>query len=84
MAQKEMRQVILDAGTRRKRDIRRLEEGGGPLQSEVDSAIGVMKTQVPQAAGAAAREIIPVVLVLEQRRKKQRSRGGLLSILLGE
>lgn len=74
----EVRQIVLDVGTQRKKDLRQLEEGHGALADEVNAAIELMKAQA--AEGAPAREIIPVVFLV--KRRSPRSRRGLLGSLL--
>jgi hypothetical protein len=84
MATKELRQIVLEAGTRRKRDLRLLrEQGSGPLQSEVDAALQFLKT-ADAAPDGPSRDIVPVVLLVERRSAKtsRARRRGLLARLL--
>jgi hypothetical protein len=78
---KEARQIVVDVGSQRKKALRRLKAGTGKLALEVDAALDLLQVE----EGSSPREIVPVVMLIEKRRRRaKRGRGGgLLSALLG-
>lgn len=60
--------VIVDLGTRKKGQIRRLREGEGALMEEVDECLREMR-----ASGKIDDAAQPVILVVRQKQKRSRS-----------
>lgn len=63
------RPVVVDLGKRKRRLIKELRQGGGPLMDEVMETV----RQVRAELGEGARAQTPIVILYERRRKK---RGG--------
>jgi len=72
--------VILDLGKAKRKEIRQLRDGQGPLVNEVQSALhDVAQSLGEQAQGA---QIVPVVLIYRKRsRRRNRGRSLLPGIL---
>ena len=64
--------IVVDLGKARRRRIRQLKKGTGPLASEVMDVVAQVKAELGQEA--ASREFVPVVVVY---RRKPRRRGGI-------
>ena len=65
--------IVIDLGRARRRRIRQLKKGTGPLADEVMDVVAQVKAELgPEAAG---KEFLPVVVVY--RRKRRRRRGGI-------
>jgi Family of unknown function (DUF6200) len=54
--------VVVDLGTKRKKQISRLRRGQGPLMEEVNQVINELKT-----AGAITGTVQPVIVVVRER-----------------
>jgi hypothetical protein len=69
--------VVIDLGKARKRNIRKLKRGRGKLYEETQDVIDEVREGLgPDAAG---KEVLPVILVYKQKRKKRgRNRGSSL------
>lgn len=59
--------IVLDLGKKKKKDIRRLREGAGPLTDDVREAISELRAQ-----GQAPATGPVVVVVVRQKPKKSR------------
>ena len=59
--------IIIDLGKKKKKDIKRLREGTGKLMDDVDNCI-----QELQDAGEITGSVRPVVVVVAQKRPRQR------------
>jgi hypothetical protein len=70
--------VVIDLGRTRKRNIRKLKRGRGKLYEETNDVI----EEVREGLGpeAASKEILPVIVVYRQKRKKK-NRNGLFPFL---
>ena len=58
----------------KKKRIRSLKKGEGPLMDEVRAVVGEVRAALPEQA--EGKLLLPVVLVYRQKAKKQRSRFG--------
>ena len=58
--------IVLDLGKHRRKAVRRLRRGTGPLLEDVTAAIDELR-----AAGAIAASAQPVIVVVQQRRKRK-------------
>lgn len=67
--------VVVDVGKTKKKKVRQLKRGEGPLIEEVNAIIGEVKESLAEQIGD--RQLLPVVLVY-QKKKRKRRRGGLL------
>jgi hypothetical protein len=68
---RKLKTVVLDAGKLRKRELKALKEGTGPLSEEVRAAAA--------RAATTGSEVVPIVILYERRPKKPRGfLGGLL------
>ena len=61
--------VIVDLGKRKRKDIKELRQGKGPLLDEVRTCVDELVS-----SGSCAAEAQPVVLIVREKRK----RGGML------
>ena len=57
--------IVLDLGKIKKKDIKKLKDGEGPLVSKVSAAVTQAQLNVP-----AGKEVIPVVIVYQQKSKR--------------
>lgn len=60
---------IFDMGRQKKKVIKKLKKGGGPIDEHVDEAIAHTKTVLGDAGGV--RVFVPIVLVYEKKKKKK-------------
>ncbi len=60
--------VIIDLGKKKRKAIKKLVNGGGPLLGELESVIADLK-----AAGTIAEGAQPVVLVVRPKKKKDQT-----------
>ncbi len=60
--------IIVDLGKQRSKDIKAFKRGEGALMLEVQQAIG----QVRQTNGEGGKEIVPVVIVYQEKPKRRR------------
>ena len=56
--------IVVDIGKKRRKQIKRLSEGRGPLMNEVNELLAELK-----ASGSIAANAQPVVIVVKQKRK---------------
>lgn len=56
--------IVVDIGKKRKKQIKRLSEGRGPLMDEVNELLAEL-----QANGSIAANVQPVVIVVKRKRK---------------
>lgn len=66
---------VIDLGTHKKKQVKELQEGTGPLMDDVNSTLGALRE-----AGVIPPDAVPVVFVVKQKRKKRK--GGLLDWLI--
>ena len=57
--------IVVDLGKRKKKDVKALKKGQGPLVAEVNAAV-----EQAVAGSASDAEVIPVVLLYEKKAKK--------------
>jgi len=57
---------IIDLGTAKSKDIRRLKRGRGPLALDVASVL----SDVENTAAAAGKTVLPVIVVVKRKKKK--------------
>lgn len=69
--------VVIDLGKARKKRIRQLKKGHGKLMNDVGDAVAEVVDELGDEL--KGKEIVPVVLVYRQKRKKRRR--GLLPML---
>lgn len=62
--------IVLDLGKVKRKQIKKLKRGTGPLLGEVHEAIAGVHQEL--AAEAEGKELVPVVLLYERKRKKQK------------
>jgi hypothetical protein len=67
----ELRPILIELGKVRSKEIRRLREGRGELVGEVQDALTKVRQQM--GAEAADRELVPVVMVYQKKRRRTRS-----------
>jgi len=57
--------IVLDLGKTKKKEIKKLKNGEGPLVSKVAAAVAQAQGAVP-----AGKEVIPVVIIYRQKDKR--------------
>ncbi len=62
--------IVLDLGKVKRKRIKKLKRGTGPLLDEVHEAVATVQQELGQQA--AGRELVPLVLLYERKRKKKR------------
>ena len=62
--------IVLDLGKVKRKQIKKLKRGTGPLLDEVHEAVAAVHQELADEGGS--RELVPVVLLYERKRKKQR------------
>ena len=62
--------IVLDLGKVRRKQVKRLKQGAGPLLEEVHEAVASVHHEL--GAEAKAQELVPVVLLYERKRKKKK------------
>ncbi len=62
--------IVLDLGKVKRKQVKKLKRGTGPLVGEVHEAIAAVHRE--RVAEEEGKELIPVVLLYERKRKKQR------------
>ncbi|HVV81887.1 MAG TPA: hypothetical protein VHE35_02365 [Kofleriaceae bacterium] len=80
MSDKTKQVTVIDVGKQKKRAIKDLKAGGGPLASEVLSVAAAVDVD-GSGGGSPARNTVPVVFLFEKKKKKTRG-GGLAAQLL--
>ena len=71
--QKDLAPIIVNLGKTRKRKIRRLKRGTGPLLDEVQQAVGMARSR---ASGQLADKVcVPIVIIYEKKRKRTKRWG---------
>ena len=65
------RPIVIDLGKRKRKRIKQLKKGRGPLVADVDATMAEMVRQLGAAAGG--KEFVPVVVVFERKPKKLRA-----------
>lgn len=70
----EIRPVIYDLGSRKKKYIRRLKNGRGELMAEVALAVEQVRASLPDEQ--RDRNILPVVFIYKKKRKGRKGGGG--------
>jgi len=58
--------LIIDLGKQRRKDVKRLREGSGPLVEEVAACLRDLRE-----SGQITRDAAPVVVVVRERKKKK-------------
>lgn len=71
--------IILDLGKTSRKNIRQLSQGGGKLAGDVQDALNEVSASLGEQG--EGKQLIPVVLVYQRKRKKARRRGGLFPAL---
>ena len=66
--------IVVDLGSRKKKRIKQLKRGEGPLVEEVYEAVEAVLDELGEPEESAGRTIVPVVL-LYRRKPKKRKRG---------
>ncbi len=67
--------IILDLGKKKKRAIKGLKRGRGRLMDEVEQTIEEVRAGL--GADAANKEIVPIVMIYQKKRKRQKGLGSL-------
>ncbi len=62
--------IVLDLGKVKRKQVKKLKQGIGPLLGEVHEAIASVHQEL--AAEADGKVLVPVVLLYERKRKKRR------------
>ncbi len=62
--------IVLDLGKVKRKRIRKLKRGTGPLLDEVYEAVAAVHDELGDEA--ESREVVPLVLLYERKRKKRR------------
>lgn len=70
----EIRPIIYDLGSRKKKYIRRLKDGHGELMAEVALAVEQVRAALPE--GERDRNILPVIFIYKKKRKGRKSSSG--------
>ena len=63
------RPIVIDLGKRKRKRIKQLKQGRGPLVADVDATMAELVRQMGAAAGG--KEFVPVVVVFERKPKKR-------------
>jgi hypothetical protein len=63
--------IVIDMGSVRKKRIQQLKKGGGKLADEVAEAVAQVQASLGDDAN---KQIVPVVIVYRQKRKKSKMR----------
>jgi hypothetical protein len=63
------RPVVVDLGKQKRKRVKQLKQGRGPLVADVDATIAEVRRQMGATAGA--KEFVPVVVVFERKQKKR-------------
>jgi hypothetical protein len=66
--------IVVDLGKKKKKQIRNLKRGRGPLLEDVADVVEKVRASLPEQL--AGKELVPVVIVYRQKKKRS---GGLLS-----
>jgi hypothetical protein len=64
--------IIIDLGKAKRKRIRALKKGRGPLMQEVASVIEEVKSRM---GDAASKDVIPIVAIYRQKRRRGKGRG---------
>jgi hypothetical protein len=59
--------LILDVGKKKKKDVKALKRGTGPIAAEVQAAV-----ERAVAGSAGSGEVVPVVMLFQEKSKKRR------------
>jgi hypothetical protein len=70
----EVRPVIYDLGSRKKKYIRRLKDGHGELMAEVALAVEQLRANLPE--GDRDRNILPVIFIYKKKKKGKKGSSG--------
>jgi hypothetical protein len=62
--------IILDLGKKKKRSLKALKRGRGPLMSEVEQSLD--EVRIGLGDELAGKQLVPVVLVYKRKSKRQR------------
>ncbi len=62
--------IVLDLGKVKRKQVKKLKRGTGPLLDEVHEAISSVHQEL--TAEAEGKALVPVVLLYERKRKKKR------------
>jgi hypothetical protein len=62
--------VIVDLGKVKKKQVKRLKEGGGPLVEEIADVVEQVREEL--GADAAGTTLVPVVIVYRQKPKRKK------------
>jgi hypothetical protein len=71
----EIRPVIYDLGSRKKKYIRRLKNGRGELMAEVALAVEQVRANLPDGEGE--QNILPVIFIYKKKKKGKKGSGGM-------
>ena len=66
--------IIIDLGKVKKKKVRDFKEGRGELALEVQQIVAETRSNL--GADGAGKELLPIVLVYRQKRRKRGGRGG--------
>lgn len=66
--------IVVDLGKKKKKQIRNLKRGRGPLLEDVADVVEKVRASLPEQL--AGKELVPVVIVYRQKKKRS---SGLLS-----
>jgi hypothetical protein len=66
------RPIVIDLGKRKRKRIKQLKQGRGPLAADVEETMAEMVRQLGEKAGG--KEFVPVVVVFERKPKKRRAK----------
>jgi len=61
--------IVIDLGTRKRKKIKQLKRGQGPLMADVNATMAELVRQMGTAAGS--KDFVPVVVVFERKPKKR-------------
>lgn len=71
--QKDLTPIVINLGKTRKKKIRRLKRGTGPLLDEVQQAVAMTRSR--EGGNIADKVCVPIVLIYEKKRKRTRRWG---------
>lgn len=67
--------IILDLGKKKTRAVKGLKRGRGRLMDEVEQTIEEVRAGL--GADAASKEIVPIVMIYQKKRKRRKGLGSL-------
>ncbi|MDA8018890.1 MAG: hypothetical protein MPN21_15725 [Thermoanaerobaculia bacterium] len=64
--------IVVDLGSRKRKRIKQLKRGEGPLVDEVYEAVDAVLEELGEPEESDGRTVVPVVLLYRRKRKKRK------------